>query len=398
VKTNPRLDRRQFLFAASGSLLGLALPGQLGCERAGEADGSASAEQTAYPFLEVSGSPYDVGLAIGRRFGEQVRSGLERRREWFTGLRDFMLDDRATRMEPFVAAAEEHFPDVVEELRGWASGAELAFEDLLALNLKAELATMKKSRVPETPGCSTLALAHAGRTLLAHNADGNGTYGDLMFLVRVTQPGKPAFTCLTYPGILCGNGPAINEAGIIVTTNYIGGLDVRPGVPRYVISRAAIQADSVVEAVKTMTHPERAFSFHYNLGSLEEQRILSVESSVDRYRVWEVEGLYVHTNHLVQPEMETTPQDTDYVSTSSMPRYRVLSAGAQRLQDRLDEVTEQTLLTMLSSHEGAPYSPCRHPAGQVSGATLGTALFDVGAGSRRLLYSNPCRRIANPRY
>jgi len=385
-----RIGRREFLVAGSGTLLGLALPRAVGCGRSAE-DALRAPTDTAFPYLEVSGSPYEVGLAIGRRFGEQVREGIRRRRDWFGGLRRFMAEDPASRYEPFLAAGRARFPDVVEELRGWADGAGLPFEDLMALNLKAELSALRAGAAAEAPGCSTLDFSHGGRHWIAHNEDGHGDYHDLMFLVRVAQPGKPEFVCLNYPGILSGNGPAINAAGIAMTTNFIGGLNVRPGVPRYFLSRAALGARDLDEAVAIVTHPERAFAFHYNLGSRDEGRILSVETSVEHFSAQDVDGLYVHTNHLLHPGLLETVQDAEYVATSSMSRYRVLTREADRLAGRLDEVDQETLVEMLSSHESAPYSPCRHPAGEVRGATLGCAVIDVDAGDVRLYRSNPCR-------
>jgi isopenicillin-N N-acyltransferase-like protein len=374
------MDRREFIAGAAGAALGLALP----------LPACRSDAPSAFQLLEVSGTPYEIGYAIGRRFGRRVEDGLRRRREWFIELRSFMEQDRAARYEPFVAAGKKYFPDILEELRGWADGSGVAFDDLVALNLKAELAAMMRDARPETPGCSTICLSHGGRLLIAHNEDGHGAYDDLMFLVRVSQPGKPAFLCLNYPGILSGNGPAGNDAGLMVTTNFIGGLAVRPGIPRYFISRALLNARNLDEALKVVTHPERAFSFHYNIGSSLQRRILSVETSAERHAVQEVEGLYVHTNHLLLPGMASTPQDEEYVGTSSMSRYRVLSGRAERLKDRLEHVGEKRLIGMLSSHEGAPYSPCRHPTEEVSGSTLGCALFDVAAGELRLYSSQPC--------
>lgn len=377
------MNRREFIAGAAGAALGMALP----------LPACRSAAPFSFPILEVSGAPYEIGHAIGRRFGRHVEEGLRRRREWFTELRRFMEQDRAARYEPFVAAAAKHFPEILEELRGWADGSGVAFDDLMALNLKAELGAMMREQRPETPGCSTLCLSHGEKLLIAHNEDGHRAYDDLMFLVEVSQPGKPSFLCLNYPGILSGNGPAGNDAGLMVTTNFIGGLAVRPGVPRYFISRSLLNARDLYEAVEVATHPERAFSFHYNIGSSLQRRILSVETSAERHAVQEVEGLYVHTNHLLLPGMASTPQDEEYVGTSSMSRYRVLSGRAERLRDRLEHVDEERLVEMLSSHEGAPYSPCRHPTEDVSGSTLGCALFDVAAGELRLYSSQPCEGL-----
>lgn len=377
-------SRREFLITASGALAGVTL--------------CACGEDHAarFPLLEASGSPREIGLAIGRRFGEQIREGLRRRHVWFDELRRFMEQDRAARYAPFLAAGREHFPDILEELHGWAEGSGVPFDDLMALNLRAELAAMMHGEAADAPGCSTIALSRGQRHIIAHNEDGNRAYRDLMFLVHVSQPGRPSFLCLTYPGILCGNGPAVNDAGLVLTTNFIASLTVRPGVPRYFLSRAVLNAVSLREAVEVVTHPERSFAFHYNLGSRAEGKILSVETTAEESAFHEVSGLYLHTNHLLLPGISQSPQDAEYVESSSMSRYRVLRAGVQRLSDRVDDIQGAELVKLLSSHESAPYSPCRHPTGEVGGATLGNALFDLGKGSLQLVFSNPCQGRATP--
>lgn len=389
------MNRRQFLWTAAGGLSGLAL----GACRGRRADPGPGSGGPGFPLLEVTGGPYDIGRAIGKRFGDAIREGLRRRRAWFAPIRAFMGQDPANRRDPFLRCGQEHFPEALEELRGWADGAGLEVDDLLALNLKNELSTMMRQRPEKTPGCSTLVLAHGGRRLIAHNEDGHKAYRDLMFLVEARPPGQPAFLALTYPGILCGNGPVINEAGLAMTTNFISSLTVRtPGIPRYFVSRAAAGAASLEEAVRIVTHPRRAYSFHFNLGARSEERILSVETAVERHAVQEISGLYFHTNHLVLPTMRDIPQDADYVGTSSLSRYRVLEDLAKPLRARLARVDWRTLVEMLSSHRGAPYSPCRHPVEDgpepVDGATLATAIFALGARRVRLFQGNPCRNRA----
>ncbi len=383
------MNRREFLLGASGAVLSLWLPS--GCRKQPRPD-SQTGRVTGFPCLEVSGEPYQVGRAIGKHFAWQIQEGIKRRQQWFDELRTFMDADRAHRYEPFLQAGRRHFPEVVEELRGAAEGAGLPFEHLMVLILKSELSAMKNKLQPETPGCSTLALAHQDRLLLAHNEDGHVAYDGLMFLVKISVPGQPSFLRLTYPGVYSGSAPGMNSAGMVVTTNFIDGRAVRPGgIPRYFISRAVRNARTLQEAVKIVTHPQRAFSFHFNLASRRERKILSVETSVDRHQVHEVEGLYVHTNHLILDEMKSTPQNEKYVNSSSMTRYRILTAEAERLFDHLDDVDGDTLMRLLSIHEGAPYSPCRHPRGEVRGTTLAGSLFDVRQGTWRLYYGNPCR-------
>ena len=383
------MNRREFLIGASGAALGILLPP--GCHKKACPCGKSSRE-TAFPYREFSGEPYQVGHAIGKHFAYQIKEGIKRRQKWFDDLKSFMDADRTHRYEPFLQSGRKHFPEAVEELRGAAEGAGLPFDHMMTLILKSELTAMKNKLKPETPGCSTLALAHRDRLLLAHNEDGHVAYDGLMFLVKVSVPGQPSFLRLTYPGVYSGSAPGMNDAGMVITTNFIDGRAVRPGgIPRYFISRAVRNARSLDEAVKIVTHPERAFSFHFNIGSVKEKKILSVETSVDHHQVYEVKDLYVHTNHLILDEMKDTPQNEKYVNSSSMTRYRILTAEAERLFDHLDDVDGDTLIKLLSIHEGAPYSPCRHPKGKVQGTTLAGSLFDIKKATWQLYYGNPCK-------
>jgi isopenicillin-N N-acyltransferase like protein len=386
------INRRSFFSKAAAGLLGATLLPNLACQRRREPGMPGQAEvDHGFEFLDVTGKPYEVGKTIGKRFGLKIKQGLERRKDWYTEIRSFMQQDLANRFEPFLAAGRRYFPEIVEELSGLADGSEIDFKDLMALNLKAELSAMMDTEKEETPGCSTLCLAEGKRLLIAHNEDGHRAYSDLMFLVKISQPGKPTFLCLTYPGILCGNGPAMNSAGLVVTTNFISGLAVRPGVPRYFVSRALLNADNLKQAVEIVTHPERAFSFHFNIGSKNEQKILSVETSVEQSKTYEVRGLYLHTNHLLLERMQATAQDKSYVETSSMSRYQVLSKLVKEQNCHLKDLTGKDLTKMLAAHENSPYSPCRHPTADVAGATLASTVFDVSEGSLRLYQGNPCK-------
>lgn len=53
----------------------------------------------------------------------------------------------------------------------------------------------------------------------------------------------------------------------------------------------------------------------------------------------------------------------------------------------------EDFLKILSSHEYAPYSPCRHPQEGVPGMTLSTAFYDIGSGGFRLYKGNPCKAV-----
>jgi hypothetical protein len=232
------------------------------------------------------------------------------------------------------------------------------------------------------------------RLLLAHNEDGDATFSGHMFLLHARPEGKPAFLAVCYPGVLPGNAPWINERGVLMTTNYIHSAETRPGVGRYFLDRLAMQARSLDEALAICTHRERAYAFHHVIGSAREGRAVALEVTPRSFARRELSAeIYLHTNHLVLEPLARGAADPEDVRRSSHTRLEVLARWRAGTSGR---VREEDLLRALGSHEGRPYSPCRHPEGSVRGATLATALFNIptrGANATRVRIwcDQPCR-------
>jgi isopenicillin-N N-acyltransferase-like protein len=401
------ITRRRFVIGAATAASGLALGILPSCrDRTGRAvpppppepvpppplestyvDGSTM----AFPYLEVSGGPREVGRAIGKRFAPQIRQGLDRRADWFKGLRDFAASAGRDAYDVFVSAARKHTPRALAELEGWAEGSGIPFEDLMVLNLKSELSELMSQRrkAEPQPGCSTIVLVTPERVIHLHNEDGDDAYADLMFMLLVHPDEGPSYLTLSYPGILPGNAPAVNARGLVQTTNFIGSREVRPGVGRYFLDRMILEAGSLDEALAWATHPERAFAFHHVLTSIPDRKSVAVEVTATKKEVVHIEGLFFHTNHLVFETMKDEEQDAEYVGTSSTSRYEVIRAWAAAIEDP-SSLTRSRLLEPLMSHESKPYSPCRHPEGDVHGFTLATAVFEAPAATMRVSKSQPC--------
>jgi len=395
MATAELLSRRDFA-RGSAALLGAAVAGCAAPDAArrqpSPPDTYQAASETRFPLLEVRGAPYAMGRTIGQRFAAQIRGGFEARAAWWRRLKAIADAQPAKVYDTFLAAARRHAPHIVEELRGWADGCGLPFRDLMLLNLKAEYQALHDRRSPEPqPGCSTIVKAGARGFVLAHNEDGDQAYRERMFVVRMRPEGKPAVLCASYPGILPGNAPWINDAGLIMTTNFIYTREVRLGVGRYFLDRLAMEARSLDEAVAICTHPERAYAFHHVLASASERRVLSIEVTPTRQSRLAIDGLFLHTNHLVHPALAGEQQDLDYVGTSSLSRWQVLGAWKAGVAGREARLTPRDLVRALASHEQSPYSPCRHPQGKVRGTTLLTALFETPVRAMQIYKGQPCR-------
>jgi predicted choloylglycine hydrolase len=350
--------------------------------------------ETSFPLLEVSGAPYDIGQAIGKTFADDIRAGFEKRAAWFKALRKFADAQPPSLYATFEAAAKKHTPSVFEELRGWADGSGVPLRDLMILNLKAEYEALRDAELrkagKEAPGCSTVVLKDGRRIIIAHNEDGSAAYQEHMFMLKVHPAGKPTFVTASYPGILPGNAPWINDRGIAMTTNFIYTKEVKVGVGRYFLDRLAMESSTIDEALAISRNPERAYSFHHVIGSVLDGRVVSLEVTPSMDELIEIDGVFIHTNHLVAPALAKLVQDNQDVSTSSKTRWDVLARWKEGLPKSLDKITQETILSPLVSHEGKPYSPCRHPEGNIDGATLLTAVFDFDARTMTVYKKQPC--------
>lgn len=385
------ITRRRFLAGVAAAPVAL---GDVAHEARRAAASAARDDSGLLPVLEVRGSYREIGFQIGKRFRREIRGVLAARRSWHRGLLDVLRSPAGRRRSArLLARAHSELPHLLGELRGMAEGAGVGFDAIWALTIKSELGALD----PEPPGCSTLVLRYGDRALLVHNEDGHAAYAGRMFLVRAIPPSGVGFVSMVYPGTLTGNGPSLNQAGVVQTTNFIGSTFSEIGVPRYLIGRAILEAESLGQAVELATLSPRAYPYHHNLAAVPGGDYRSVETTPAATAVLQPRGLYLHTNHLLHGPTAGYPhEDADYRATSSMPRFATL--GAAIAGSDPGTVTVDDLLQLLSSHERAPYSPCRHPRGEVRGQTLGTAVFDLAAGSFRLYRGNPCRSVPAGRF
>lgn len=347
-----------------------------------------------FESFKVSGTYSQIGFQIGRRFSKNIHEIIHRRSEWHLKLLAILNSKKGRALSnELLANTRTHFPHILEEIRGMADGSRIRFDNLWAMSIKSELLSLRA----DTPGCSSIFYKDTNNMWLFHNEDGHSAYRDLMFIVKVKPPSGVGFISMVYPGIITGNGPSLNDRGIVQTTNYIGSTRCETGIPRYVIGRAILEARDTKEAIDIATMEPRAYPYHHNIGSIDERKYFSIETTPEAAQVKEPTGQYFHTNHLLFDGTRRYKfEDREYTSTSSMSRYEVIE---ERLNDANDPPAEpDDFLEILSSHQNAPYSPCRHPEGNIHGATLGTAFIDLKKGTFRLYCGNPCKAVGDRLY
>ena len=102
----------------------------------------------AFPFVEVSGTAYDMGYQHGKQAADLVHKYLI----WIDKLTGKSRDELCLSARAFHLLIEKLSPLLMEEIRGLADGAGISFDEALLCQARGEAASVP----PE--GCTAFAL------------------------------------------------------------------------------------------------------------------------------------------------------------------------------------------------------------------------------------------------
>lgn len=160
-------------------------------------------------IVEVGGNPYDMGFQYGTACPE-IREMLAETRRMFGG------PDRARALlqeyvPKYLPAVETYAPEILEEMKGMASGAGTMLEDIMFLNITYEISTPLVMG-----GCTAFAAAGGattdGAVLAGQNFDYIDPWSKYLVALKMNPSNSPAFLAVTAAGCLGLFG--FNSAGI----------------------------------------------------------------------------------------------------------------------------------------------------------------------------------------
>jgi len=387
------MKRREFLFGTAATATAAAIiPNLWGCKKDEACPTPES--QTHFNYLEVSGTHYDIGKQIGTRFSKEILAAqFAIGDNILTPTKGIVQSAPDVFYDPFLEAAQNYFPDYVDELQGIADGSGISFQDILISNifmevlyLYFELTGKKKFSVPPSYGCSSTAYSKNGKSFLTHNEDLFTSFISYMYLLKIKVTGKPEILTLSYPGTIPGIPPGMNEAGIVQCGNDIQGLHIEQSVPMVFHFRSVLDATSLDDAVDRAKFPHRARTMTHNIGSFNENKIVSVEAAPTKNESHNVDGFYVHTNHYILPEMLDIVIDPSGLP-SSESRFNKLTELSGAYADKPNDVNGDLITSFMASHD-AEMPPCVHD--HDGSSTLSHSVFDFQEKNWKLYYSNPC--------
>jgi len=331
--------------------------------------------RTPVTRITTSGDPYSLGHTLGVASAEPFRVRVMATTE-FQDLQSRWIN--STYLEQLELAARSAYPKFVLELEGLADGAELDFQTVFVWNCRGDLRLPEdaspKEQSEASNGCTTL-LIPANETkgtpnIIAHNEDGAPEFLGGCFWVTATPDNGTAYESFMYPGMLPGHTVGLNKAGLVQTINNVRVHDLKPGIPRQIISRALLDCKNLGEAVRVLERKDRASGFHHNLGCAGDKRLLSVEAPASGCDVKNIINPSTHANHLIAEQFQNVDQEITHSSDARQSKSDELisqpGSDLSNPEEILFDRSEEARVLFRDNDSGDDY-----------GATLATTVFKI---------------------
>ena len=265
----------------------------------------------------------------------------------------------------FLPALDAFAPHLVEEMRGIADGAHVAFAEVLLINVRAEAAGPIRAEALCTAFAIGQAATATGAVLSGQNLDQYPANRDLMIVLKVSpDKGLPILMC-TFGGLV--GYPGINANGVSMFQNALSTSTWRGAVmPHYLLKRVLLEQSDAPGALGVLRSADVCSSSNCVLTD-RDGRLFDAEATPEGCDVLDpVEDILVHANHFLDPALSG-----DDVLLALLPDSAVRVPRMEGLlrSDR-GRIALDTLKAALSDHAGAPRAICRHEDGVRTIASL----------------------------
>lgn len=304
-----------------------------------------------------------MGRIQGEAFAAEIRDAVA----FYEGLvpKKAGLGPSFNRLGPYIEASRKHVPELAEEVDGVAQGSGVDPEAVWFLNCMEELWPFE--------ACTTIVadrwLMHAEQWYAGHSGIG----------VVVAQPDDgPAFVSPTCAGFLPAVG--LNASGFAQGINSLTIIDAREGIPRLIVSRDALGARDLQDAVRAATRTHRAGGYAHVLATRDQR--LTVETSATRSSILVEER--AHTNHVLSWNLAGVVSGSTEGSRARLDR-------ALKLLETTPPRSMEDCMALLADHDSKQQSICLHADGSPgAAATVFGMVCDLEKGRVAVSVGQPC--------
>jgi len=346
-------------------------------------------------IVEASGPPEQLGFEVGTQCKDLAQQMVEDCQQELKQRYNLEWDKAKVIARKYLTFCQDSTPVYVEELQGYARGAELSLDDVFTTLFWDSSEEKEKISGCSDSGCTDFVvsanLTKEKHVLMAHTSDYYPRFANYLCLVRAKPENAPAFLSVASGGMSFGVG--LNSAGLGFSGNGLSPNDTRVGIPAGVGSRAMYGARTIVEALTYANPPKRESSYNKIVADKNSQ-IYDIEGSATDFElIYGIDGYVVHTNHYVTQKMRKYEGDfLKYVRgyMCSVCRYN----RARSLLRESEEISLQRVMEILRDHANHPYSICRHLDEKLEVEhrvkTIYSTVVDLTAQEMWVCYGNPC--------
>lgn len=338
-------------------------------------------------ILDFQGTPANIGRAFGESCRQEIGALYEARlgnaitkaAAW--GGRNVSERDVLWVAKRSLPMVQTYHPAGYEELCGISDGSLLPLEKIWAMNALTDVRDVLAFGELETEGCTSL-IVHGDRSFMAQSWDLATDNMPHVVIVRREVIGAPATVSLTLAGCLSLIG--MNDAGLAVGTTNIGAYDAGIGVGYLDIIHKFLAQTSLEAGAKGMVEAPRSGA-HYYFAMDRERRSFALECSAKQSARTDVtEGFFVHTNHMIDPDLQKIEAATPMAS--SRHRYARMQA---LLSGVTEPITEEHLMRFFADHEGGETAICRHDYNGIS--SNGAVIMEPSARKMWAVHGQACQ-------
>ena len=352
----------------------------------------------SFPHIRVKGSPYERGMQYGQQAAAHIQRNIKIYQGLFAHYIGWNWEQATEHALIYEAIIGDYRPQFLDEMRGIAEGAGIAYKDILALNVRTEIRNAGIARTAPKECTAFVVLpprTKNAHTLICQNWDWVPPVAETIVILEAESDNSPNFVTVVEAGLLAKTG--MNAAGIGLTTNALN-CDLEkgePGIPYHVILRAILETKNFSEAISAIVSHPRASSANY-LVAHRDGESFNAETAPGNFSHafidFPKEDIYAHTNHYLNQNIDFTDLGP-WRGTDTLVRHQRME---KFLRTHPSAITVPDLQIALSDHFNFPDAICCHPDIHKSKfeqfMSIASIIMDLDINTMWLAEGNPCER------
>ena len=345
-----------------------------------------------FQIVKLQGSAYEIGRQHGKTLKNEIRANLTLYFEMVKGLTGTDPVACLQHAGKFREAIYSNAPQLLEEMQGIAEGAGVTLDEILFLNARTELLSMRPDGQAKGGECTAIGLTGertiGGQPIIAQNWDWHERVCATSAVFRLDSTDAPRAVHLAEAGQVGKIG--FNQYGLGVTLNILMTGEMSYGLPVHVLLRMVLGARNVAEAASLIKSCPRGGTSHFMLGDAGGDLKGLELTPVDVAELVPEDGAVIHTNHYCDPilaEKDVGRQEM-VDTTARFDRAVALVAGRKQWDP-------QSLSELFTDHDNHPASICRHvdPSNPEFLHMMTVASFIMDLAARKMFVScgQPCQ-------